>query len=307
MKKTIIFDIDGTLADLTHRLHHIKNGSRNWDSFFADAGKDAPIEQICQLNRVLAGHYNIIVVSGRTDSIRDITEKWLQDNSIRYDDLHMRKHGDYRQDFIIKSEILDHIIEQGNEIEFVIDDRPSVVAMWRERGIICLQCADWKEERTIPQGLLTIMVGPSGAGKSTWLASQEATALGIHPSHIVSSDQFRADICGDFKSQTKNDEVFAALHAVVKTRLQYGVPAVVDATNLKRKDRLECVKLAGASPVRYIVLDRPMEEKLRDAGWRAALPFDLLAKHQETFNSQLKDILSGDKQPNVTVIDVRKI
>lgn len=306
MTKAVIFDIDGTLADLTHRLHHIKNGSSNWDAFFADAHLDTLITEICGLNHILAEHYKIILVSGRTDAIREITEKWLLDNGIKYSELHMRKHGDYRQDFIIKSEILDHILADGNEIEFVIDDRPSVVAMWRERGIICLQCADWKEERNIPQGLLTLMIGPSGAGKSTWIIN-EGAEFGIHASHIVSSDQFRADICGDFKSQAKNDEVFAALHAVVKTRIQHGVPAVVDATNIKRKDRLECVKLAGDGTVRYIVIDRPMEEKVRDAGWRATLGFDLLKKHQDTFNSQIKDILAGDKLPNVTVIDKRKL
>jgi hypothetical protein len=49
-----------------------------------------------------------------------------------------------------------------------------------------------------------------------------------------------------------------------------------------------------------------MEEKVRDSGWRATLPFNLLEKHQQTFNSQIKDILAGDKQPNVEVIDLRR-
>ena len=57
--------------------------------------------------------------------------------------------------------------------------------------------------------------------------------------------------------------------------------------------------------IRYIVIDRPMEEKRRDAGWRAELPIDLLAKHDQTFRSQLSDILAGDNLPNVTVIDLR--
>lgn len=53
-------------------------------------------------------------------------------------------------------------------------------------------------------------------------------------------------------------------------------------------------------------LDRPMEEKRRDAGWRAELSFDLLAKHDQTFRSQIGDILAGDGLPNITVVDLRR-
>ena len=35
--KAFIFDIDGTLADASHRLHHIQNGNKDWDAFFARA------------------------------------------------------------------------------------------------------------------------------------------------------------------------------------------------------------------------------------------------------------------------------
>ena len=48
-----------------------------------------------------------------------------------------------------------------------------------------------------------------------------------------------------------------------------------------------------------------MEEKRRDGGWRNSLPIDLLAKHEATFASQLKDILAGDNRPNVEVVDLR--
>lgn len=305
MSQAVIFDIDGTLADASHRLHHIKNGSHNWDAFFADAVNDPVIEPVRELARIIAAQgYRIILVSGRTDKIRLITEAWLVAHDVPFDELHMRREGDYRQDFIIKSELLDAILAEGNEILCVVDDRPSVVAMWRERGLTCLQCRDWDERASdAKKGLLTIMVGPSGAGKTTWLAGYEARDLGIHVSHVVSSDQFRADILGDTHDQTKNDEVFAALHAVVKTRISHGLPTVVDATNLKRKDRLAVASLAGDGSVRYVVIDRPMEDKVRDAGWR---PAALLQKHAQTFGSQVKDILAGDRQPNVQVIDLRR-
>jgi predicted kinase len=308
MTKAVIFDIDGTLSDASHRLHHIKGRSPNWDSFFAECINDPPIEPIHDLARAVhAQGYRIILVSGRSDKVRDLTEAWIAQHAVPFDDLHMRPEGDYRQDYVVKSQILNAILAEGNEIAFVVDDRPSVVAMWRDRGLTCLQCRDWDESTGNTTGLLTLMVGPSGAGKSYWLQSDGPTSLGIHPSHVISSDQIRADLCGDFRDQTRNDEVFTALHAVTKARLSHGLPTVIDATNLRRKDRLAAAALAKGERVRYVVIDRPTEEKRRDADWRATLPIDLIAKHEQTFRSQIKEILSGDAQPNVEVVDLRRV
>ena len=305
MAKAVIFDLDGTLADLTHRLHHIKSKPPNWDAFFAACGDDSLIEPIRDLVYLFGGqNYRILLVSGRSDQAREATEGWLATHTIPFHSLHMRRAGDYRKDSIVKSEILDALIAEGHEIAFVVDDRPSVVAMWRERGLTCLQCRDWQEHQpAAAKGVLTLMVGPSGAGKSYWLQGDSARAHGIHPSHVISSDQIRADLCGDSRDQSRNEEVFAALHAVVKARLATGLPAVVDATNLKRKDRLAVVNLATGGDVRYVVVDRPLEEKLSTAGWRSP---ELIQRHAQTFGSQVKDILAGDKQPNVKVIDLRR-
>lgn len=321
--KTIIFDLDGTLADLTHRLHHVKNGNNRWGEFFSECVNDTPIIAVCELVKILySGPYDeyvekipkIIIISGRSDIVRTETEQWLCAHGIQYDELIMRPAGDYTPDHILKEHILDQLLREGHEILFTVDDRQRVVDMWRKRGITCLQAAAWEEDAEVKvpgkqKGLLTLMVGPSGAGKSMWLWRTEAAALefNIHSSHIISSDQIRHDICGNFKDQTRNGEVFAALHAIVKTRIDHGLPTIIDATNIKRADRVKAIELSAGGPVRYIIIDRPMEEKRRDGGWRNELGFDLLMKHQNTFNSNLKDILKGDGYQNVEVIDLRKI
>ena len=100
------------------------------------------------------------------------------------------------------------------------------------------------------------------------------------------------------------------MHAMAETRLKHALAVVLDATHLRRKDRLTAVALANGGPVRYIIINRSMEAKRRDGGWRNEVlkngePFDLIAAHEQTFQSQLRDILAGDGFQNVSVYDMR--
>ncbi len=312
--RAVICDIDGTLADTGHRIHHVTGGNRNWDAFFAAMGDDPVVEPIRRLIHACRKDFALLLCSGRPENYRQVTICWLNQHGIAYDELYMRPEGDMRPDHVVKAQLLVGMRKDGFDPILAIDDRPSIVAMWRENEITCLQCRDWDERPPVAPGLLTIMVGPSGAGKTTWLRSTHALFRGIEPRHVISSDEIREDLCGDFRSQDRNNEVFATLHAIIKTRLAHGLPAVCDATNLRRKDRMSVAALAPeGGKVRYIVIDRPMEDKYRDAGWRAEVkdkdgqPFDLIARHDQTFRSQIKDILAGDGLPNVELIDLRVV
>jgi predicted kinase len=304
--RTVIFDIDGTLSNPEHRLHYVTNGKKDWDAFLTGCGEDTPYQEIIDLcNAVENTCSHLLLVTGRSERFRETTEEWLERHGVRYRELHMRPEGDYRPDYVIKSEILDRLLADGHEIDFVVDDRQTVIDMWRSRGLTCLQCRPWEDvSEPVEYGLLTLMIGPSGAGKSDWLVSDQARELGIRQSQVVSSDAIRHDMLDDFKDQTQNDRVFKALHKIVKQRLVLGLPTVIDATNLKRKDRLDCVSLANGNPVRYVVIDTPEATVRTRGGWRNELGFDLIGKHFQTFNSQKADILKGDKLPNVEVLVV---
>ena len=144
----VIFDLDGTLADLTHRLHFIATKPKNWPAFFAAAGKDSCIEPIAMVARFFAITNRVVICSGRPDDNREATEAWLTrhvwggNGFIRHKALYMRKAGDYRADDIVKSELLDQILADGFKPELVFEDRDRVVAMWRARGIRCCQVAE---------------------------------------------------------------------------------------------------------------------------------------------------------------------
>jgi phosphatidate phosphatase APP1 len=145
MTNCYVFDIDGTIADLSHRLHHIRDGmktKKNWDAFFAEVHKDAPIPHVIDLARALAKSAHVIYVSGRSDQCRTQTAQWLDLHKLPVGSLYMRKAGDHRQDNIVKGELLDKLIADGFRPIMAFDDRDQVVKMWRERGIPCAQVAD---------------------------------------------------------------------------------------------------------------------------------------------------------------------
>lgn len=138
----IIFDIDGTLADISHRRHLVTTKPTNWPEFQALAHLDAVHEPIAILARSLSREHRIILCSGRGEQERPVTEDWLWQNRIPFDALYMRAEKDYRADDVIKKELLDRILADGFEPRLVFDDRSRVVTMWRRRGLICAQVAE---------------------------------------------------------------------------------------------------------------------------------------------------------------------
>lgn len=133
----VVFDIDGTLADIEHRIGFVRSKPKNWAAFDAGIPNDKVNPYVAEAFRSLAAFNTIILASGRNEQSRDATEKWLHTNGfIEYEKLYMRKAGDYRGDDIVKREILDEIIaDYGRKPDMVFDDRPRVVRMWRDNGI----------------------------------------------------------------------------------------------------------------------------------------------------------------------------
>ena len=140
-----IFDIDGTLADNTHRRHFVERpkGEKDWKSFNAGMHLDVPNKAVVTLlHAAKAVNLSTILATGRGEEYRKITEAWLLAHFISYDLLMMRPAKDYRPDTEIKKEMLEKMRADGYEPHFVVDDRNSVVAMWRDAGITTFQVAD---------------------------------------------------------------------------------------------------------------------------------------------------------------------
>jgi hypothetical protein len=141
MPRCYVFDLDGTLANLDHRLWYIQKPDPDWRGFFSACDADSPIEPVVRILRHLDQSSYVVIFSGRSDEARDLTVNWLDKHEIPYDALYMRKEGDIRHDHIVKKEILDQAIADGWKPILFVDDRKQVVDMWRSLGYICLQCA----------------------------------------------------------------------------------------------------------------------------------------------------------------------
>lgn len=129
----IICDIDGTLAHMTGRSPYDETRVL----------EDTLDEVVCGIMNVYNPHRKIILLSGRHDTCRKDTERWLLENNVYYDELFMRRGDDDRKDNIIKKELFEEHLRDDYQIDFVLDDRDRVVNMWRnELGLKCLQVAE---------------------------------------------------------------------------------------------------------------------------------------------------------------------
>ena len=145
----VVFDIDGTLANIEHRLDYVRSKPKNWKAFDAGIPNDRVNEPVAEVfDAMVMGGHTVILASGRNERSRIATQDWLRKNSFSsYDKLYMRKADDFRNDSIVKREMLDEIIaDYGKKPDMVFDDRPRVVNMWREAGIFVFDVYQGKED-----------------------------------------------------------------------------------------------------------------------------------------------------------------
>lgn len=145
--RAYLIDIDDTLSDPRHRRHHLTSENKDWPAFYAGMADDPPHRDICDMVEALAvgSSYAVFFVTGRPDSYRETTERWLQDHVStawhKSEALLMREKGDYRLDTQVKADMLEGIMGQGYTELVAIDNRQSVVDMWRSNGVRCMQVA----------------------------------------------------------------------------------------------------------------------------------------------------------------------
>ncbi|MFE0645535.1 AAA family ATPase [Streptomyces sp. NPDC058877] len=77
----------------------------------------------------------IVLLSGRSEDHRALTEEWLARHEVPYDELWMRASGDGRSDDLVKAELFDAHVRHRYAVRVSLDDRDRVVALWRRMGL----------------------------------------------------------------------------------------------------------------------------------------------------------------------------
>lgn len=158
MNNTIyVFDIDGTVADCTHRLDlidkriHPRAKDRDYNRFFEELSHDAPIEYMVSLCRTLiAASYelenygSVVFLTGRPERTREATVDWLNEHNLTctmsddpdrdaVDNLIMRDDGDNRPSEICKRDLIsDYFTRDELNRAIFFEDSPANIEMMRE-------------------------------------------------------------------------------------------------------------------------------------------------------------------------------
>lgn len=149
----ILVDIDGTLAEITHRRHFVREKPKNWKRFYEELHKDTLRKEVWEQveAETMKAHEAgkrayVMLISARPENYRKETEEWLSRVGVLdYTALIMRRAGDSREDSIVKREILHKYFKDKSKIIKVFDDRPRVIRMWREEGLDVVDVGDGVE------------------------------------------------------------------------------------------------------------------------------------------------------------------
>lgn len=146
--RAVIFDIDGTLADSSHRRDIITDWVNATDEEIEQYASlyhlDTPIAPVVELARTLhTAGFAIVLLTSRDCTQYERTAEWMKDHGVPFDELYVRDSiEDRRPSPVYKLEMLNRIREKYT-VEFAIDDERGVARMFRENGVMCFQCADY--------------------------------------------------------------------------------------------------------------------------------------------------------------------
>jgi len=144
-----IIDLDGVVADVRHRLHHLECSPKDWTGFFAGIPDDPVLPEGRAVVEKLAGDHEVVYLTGRPERSRGDTQQWLDRHLLPPGRLIMRRERDRRPARVTKPALLRDLVADGRTVAVVVDDDPQVCDALERAGWPVLR-ADWMYQ---PQSL----------------------------------------------------------------------------------------------------------------------------------------------------------
>lgn len=136
-----VIDLDGVLADVRHRLHHVATRPKDWAGFFAAAPQDPLLPEGARVVHALAEVHDLVYLSGRPEHCRADTLRWLARHGLPDAPVHLRPPTDRRPARLFKIEALRRLARE-RPVAVLVDDDPLVCDAARDAGFDVLP-ATW--------------------------------------------------------------------------------------------------------------------------------------------------------------------
>lgn len=134
----VVVDIDGVVADASHRQHLLAGRKPDWSGFFDACVGDPLIAEVARLVDLLAPGLVVVLLTGRPLSVRVATLDWLARQRLRWDLLVMRDYGDYSASRAFKRRAVGELRAEGFDLRLALDDDLRNCEMFRSEGIPCV-------------------------------------------------------------------------------------------------------------------------------------------------------------------------
>ncbi len=137
----VLLDVDGVVADVSHRVPHLRARPRDWGAFFAAMADDPLLEEGKAVAQRAARDHDLAWITGRPARYADVTARWLATHGLPAGPVHHRRDGDRRPADAFKLSTVRRLA-RTRRVVLVVDDDPTVCAALRSAGFGVFQ-ATW--------------------------------------------------------------------------------------------------------------------------------------------------------------------
>jgi hypothetical protein len=144
MTEAVVFDVQGTLIDVSSIRHMVECDKPDFDGFHSVTGICPPHQDVVdEARRQHVAGKVIIVMTGMNEKFRGTVVTWLNRHNVPFSLLLMRGNRDFRKDFIVKAEMLKAARLRGFSVTHAWDDNPQIIDLWKNENIPVTVVPGW--------------------------------------------------------------------------------------------------------------------------------------------------------------------